>query len=66
MEDEPFYPPGALAGAAVGPVEATALGNVLVQAMALGHLAGLTDARAPGGPFLPIGNVPPARHGCLG
>ena len=31
-----------------GPVEATALGNVLVQALALGELAGLDDA-APGG-----------------
>jgi rhamnulokinase len=29
-----------------GPVEATAIGNVLVQAMALGHLAGLDEARA--------------------
>ena len=29
-----------------GPVEATAIGNVLVQAMALGHLAGLEEARA--------------------
>jgi len=28
-----------------GPVEATALGNVLVQAMALGHLASLAEAR---------------------
>jgi rhamnulokinase len=29
-----------------GPVEATAIGNVLVQAIALGHLAGLEEARA--------------------
>jgi len=29
-----------------GPVEATAIGNVLVQAIALGHLAGLDEARA--------------------
>jgi rhamnulokinase len=29
-----------------GPVEATAIGNVLVQAMALGHLSGLTEARS--------------------
>jgi rhamnulokinase len=29
-----------------GPVEATALGNVLVQALALGELAGLADLRA--------------------
>jgi len=29
-----------------GPVEATAIGNVLVQAIALGHLADLTEARA--------------------
>ncbi len=29
-----------------GPVEATALGNVLVQAIAAGHLAGISDARA--------------------
>ena len=28
-----------------GPVEATALGNVLVQAMALGELDGLADVR---------------------
>jgi rhamnulokinase len=29
-----------------GPVEATAIGNLLVQAMALGHLSGLDEARA--------------------
>jgi rhamnulokinase len=29
-----------------GPVEATAIGNVLVQAIALGHLANLAEARA--------------------
>jgi rhamnulokinase len=29
-----------------GPVEATAIGNVLVQAMALGHLGNLSEARA--------------------
>jgi rhamnulokinase len=29
-----------------GPVEATAIGNVLVQAIALGHLADLSEARA--------------------
>jgi rhamnulokinase len=29
-----------------GPVEATAIGNVLVQAIALGHLASLAEARA--------------------
>jgi rhamnulokinase len=29
-----------------GPVEATAIGNVLVQAIALGHLSGLAEARA--------------------
>jgi rhamnulokinase len=29
-----------------GPVEATAIGNVLVQALALGHLASLEEARA--------------------
>ncbi len=29
-----------------GPVEATALGNVMVQAIATGHLAGLTEGRA--------------------
>ena len=28
-----------------GPIEATAIGNALVQAMALGHLASLTDVR---------------------
>src|SRR5262249_27474369 len=31
-----------------GPVEATALGNVLVQAMALGELGGLDDVRRGG------------------
>ena len=30
----------------VGPVEATALGNVLVQALSAGHLASLAGARA--------------------
>ena len=29
-----------------GPVEATAIGNVLMQAIALGQLGSLTDARA--------------------
>jgi hypothetical protein len=29
-----------------GPVEATAIGNVLMQAIALGHLDTLNDARA--------------------
>lgn len=29
-----------------GPVEATAIGNILMQAIALGHLASLTEARA--------------------
>jgi rhamnulokinase len=29
-----------------GPVEATAIGNLLVQAIALGHLADLSEARA--------------------
>ena len=29
-----------------GPVEATALGNVMVQAIATGHLAGLAEGRA--------------------
>jgi rhamnulokinase len=28
-----------------GPVEATAIGNILMQAIALGHLASLDDAR---------------------
>lgn len=30
----------------VGPVEATAIGNILMQAIALGHLGSLADARA--------------------
>ncbi|NIV36857.1 MAG: rhamnulokinase, partial [Anaerolineae bacterium] len=29
-----------------GPVEATAIGNILVQALALGHVASLSEARA--------------------
>jgi len=29
-----------------GPVEATAAGNILVQAVALGHLSSLSEARA--------------------
>jgi rhamnulokinase len=29
-----------------GPVEATAIGNILVQALALGHLASLAEGRA--------------------
>ena len=29
-----------------GPVEATAIGNILMQAIALGHLASLSEARA--------------------
>ena len=29
-----------------GPVEATAIGNILVQALALGHIATLSEARA--------------------
>ena len=29
-----------------GPVEATAIGNILMQAIAMGHLSGLSDARA--------------------
>jgi rhamnulokinase len=29
-----------------GPVEATAIGNVLVQALALGHISSLAEGRA--------------------
>jgi rhamnulokinase len=29
-----------------GPVEATAIGNILVQALAMGHVATLSEARA--------------------
>jgi sugar (pentulose or hexulose) kinase len=29
-----------------GPVEATAIGNILVQALALGHIASLAEGRA--------------------
>ena len=44
-----------------GPVEATALGNVLVQAMALGHLPSLAAARELVGNSFPLTRYEPAR-----
>lgn len=42
-----------------GPVEATAAGNVLVQAIAMGHVASLADARAVVRRSFPVRHYPP-------
>jgi rhamnulokinase len=45
-----------------GPVEATAIGNVLMQAIGLGHLASLTEARAVVRASFEVEEYRPARH----
>ena len=43
----------------VGPVEATAAGNVLIQAITLGHLGSLTEARQVVRDSMPVTRVQP-------
>jgi rhamnulokinase len=45
-----------------GPVEATAIGNVLMQAIGLGHLASLSEARAVVRASFEVEEYQPARH----
>jgi sugar (pentulose or hexulose) kinase len=45
-----------------GPVEATAIGNVLMQAIGLGHLASLSEARAMVRASFEVEEYQPARH----
>ena len=47
---------------ATGPVEATAIGNVLMQSIGLGHLASLSEARAVVRASFEVEEYQPARH----